>query len=111
MNVLDKDVTLHIGNNEKEEETDFVKLLQRYRNNSGYDETYKGNETADLEMLYRIKVNLIKFALLKQLESPNIGEAVKLQLIDENKHVLNSPGYAINISAGGLYKDWDFMGL
>ena len=113
MNVLDKDITLHIDNNEKEEEeeTDFIKLLQRYRNNSGYDETYKGNETADIEMLHRIKVNLIKFALLKQLESQNIGESGKLQLIDENKHLFDSPGYAINISAGGLYKDWDFMGL
>jgi hypothetical protein len=114
MNVFDKDNTLPIGNNnekenEKEEETDFFKLLQRYRNNSGLDETYKGNETVDTEMLHRIQINLIKFALLKQLESQNIREAGKLQLLDENKHLFDSTGCAINITAGGLYRDWDFM--
>lgn len=114
MNVFDKDITLHIDINnekekEKEEETDFFKLLQRYRNNSGLDETYKGNETVDTEMLHQIHINLIKFALLKQLESQNIVEEVKLQLLDENKHLFDSTGYATNITAGGLYKDWDFM--
>ena len=113
MNVFDKDITLPVANNEnekeKEEETDFFKLLQRYRNNSGLDETYKGNETVDTEMLHQIHINLIKFALLKQLESQNIVEEVKLQLLDENKHLFDSTGYATNITAGGLYKDWDFM--
>jgi hypothetical protein len=91
-----------------DEETDFANLLRLYRNNSGFDERYKGIETIDNEMFLRIKINLIKFALLKQLESHQIGEPVKLDLIHENRYLFDSPTYAINITAGGLYKDWDF---
>lgn len=92
----------------RDEETNFVKLLHLNRNNSGFDETYKKNETLDHEILFRIKINLIKFTLLKQLYSHHIGEPVKLELIHDNRDLFTAPTYSINLSAGGLYKDWDF---
>lgn len=94
--------TRYLDNVEKEPDISKV-----YRKNPGFDETYKKNETLDNELMRLIEVNFHKFALLKRLQSHNIREPEKIQLLNDDKHLFDLPSYAINIAAGGLCKDWD----
>lgn len=112
MNVLDKDTSNDLSeqmNANSMEETNMEKLLKLYRNNSGFDETYSyKNETEDNDLLYNIKMSMIKYEIVKQLESPHVSENTKIELLHENRHLFDTPQYVKNITAGGLFTDWDF---
>lgn len=125
-------------NEEIDFETDFIKLLQYYKNNSGMDEKYIQNKSYDEELLIKIKMNYEKFSLLKHLTSNILSINSKMELIESNKHLFNNniftqmknstmlpemfsndsipkgPERPIlnlqshSLTAGGLYNDWEF---
>jgi hypothetical protein len=113
MNVIDKDTSnlndffdKFIPNNQ--EETNMVKLLNKYKNTSGFDERYLKNNELDNELLKNIKISFIKYTLLKQLESSHISQNTKIEVIKENRYLFEEPANSINLTAGDLFKDWDF---
>jgi hypothetical protein len=74
----------------------------------GYDGRYNSDvcsETNDA-LINKIKVFHFKFELLKALENNETSLITKLNLITENDLEINK--YLPNITAGGLFKDWNF---
>jgi len=74
----------------------------------GYDGRYNSDvclETNDA-LINKIKLFYFKFGLLKSLESNETSLITKLNLITENDLEINK--YLPNITAGGLFKDWNF---
>jgi len=64
-------------------------------------------ETVTLEDIYRFNGYFYKFKLLKKLTSPEISEAEKMKAIDVYQDYNNNSKYAVDLTAGGLYKDWN----
>lgn len=59
------------------------------------------------EEIYRITNNFYKLKLLKKLTSPTVSESEKLSEIDIYESNNNNSKYKVDLTAGGLYKDWD----
>jgi hypothetical protein len=64
------------------------------------------HQTSTLEDMYRLNDYFYKFKLLKKLTSPTISEAEKLAEIERYESYNNSK-YTVDLTAGGLYKDWE----
>jgi hypothetical protein len=64
-------------------------------------------ETVTLEDIYRFNGYFYKFKLLKKLTSLEISELEKLATIEEHEIYNNKSKYTTDLTAGGLYKDWD----
>lgn len=60
-----------------------------------------------LEEINRFNSYFYKLKLLKNLMSPSISEIEKLQHLEIYEGYNNKSKYAIDLTAGGLYKDWD----
>jgi CRISPR/Cas system CMR-associated protein Cmr1 (group 7 of RAMP superfamily) len=69
---------------------------------SGKDNRYNESD-ADQDLVERLKENLEKYKTLKYLENDRVSILDKLQKIGESG--IN----ALNLNAGGLMKDWDFI--
>lgn len=64
-------------------------------------------EVVTLEDIYRFNVYFYKLRLLKKLTNPEISEPEKLNVINDHYGYNNKSKYTIDLTAGGLYKDWD----
>jgi len=82
----------------------------------GYDhrypitnETLYSNETRPEDMYSNIITmgNFYKFKLLKKLINPEISQLEKLAEIDIYESYNNNSKYKVDLTAGGLYKDWE----
>jgi hypothetical protein len=76
---------------------------------NGCDERYENsNETdTDMETLLRIKTNMVKLDLLRNLQNDRIGITEKLALIENHESTFSERSVAYNMSAGGLWKDFN----
>ena len=64
-------------------------------------------EVVTLEDIYRFNGYFYKLRLLKKLTSPVVSEPEKLKAIEEDGGYNNKSKYAIDLTEGGLFKDWD----
>ena len=80
------------------------------KENEGCDMTRPSeNEEENTIILNKIRVNLKKQKLLQQLESKIISNLDKLKMIGENEELFSDKNkLMIDLSAGGLYNDFDF---
>jgi hypothetical protein len=65
------------------------------------------HETVTLEDIYRFNSYFYKLKLLKKLTNPTLSNIEKLQHLEIYEGYNNKSKYAIDLSSGGLYKDWD----
>ena len=75
----------------------------------GYDHRYLiTNETlySNETILEDIRGYFYKFNLLKKLTSPIVSEQEKIAAIERYEGYNNSK-YKVDLTAGGLYKDWE----
>jgi hypothetical protein len=66
------------------------------------------NETIDYNKIYDIYINFYKKRLLTDLINENIDITKKIEDINFYNYIFNYKIYESNISAGGLFDDWDF---
>ena len=80
------------------------------KENEGCDMTRPSeNEEENTIILNKIRVNLKKQKLLQQLEGKSVSNLDKLKMIEENKELFSEKNkLMIDLSAGGLYNDFDF---
>ena len=64
-------------------------------------------ETATLEDIYRFNCYFYKLKLLKKLTSPIVSEQEKIASLEAYQGYNNKSKYKVDLTAGGLYKDWD----
>ncbi len=70
--------------------------------------SYTGHyAVAALEDIYRFNGYFYKLALLNKLTNPRISEPEKLTAIEQHEGYNNKSKYATDLTAGGLYSDWD----
>jgi hypothetical protein len=74
---------------------------------NGCDERYENSNETDTETLLRIKTNMIKLDLLRKLQGDRIGIIEKLALIENHESTFSERSVAYNMSAGGLWKDFN----
>ena len=72
---------------------------------SGYNEAQFNHPDDSKDKLYEIKEIFHKKKLLLLLESNNISEKEKLEIISRD---INPLSYVPSITAGGLMDDWEF---
>jgi len=65
------------------------------------------NHLKTLEDNYRFNKNFYKLRLLTKLLNKDISEVEKLKELEIYNGYKNESKYVTNLSAGGLYKDWD----
>lgn len=73
--------------------------------NEGY---HVNNETIDYNKISDIYINFYKKSLLNDLMNENIDINKKIEKINYYNDIFNYKIYESNISAGGLFDDWDF---
>jgi hypothetical protein len=95
-----REITNNIENNKRS-----------YYYTSGYDMRYNCSDDdheKNSELMVSIKYNFYLYALLEKLKDKNISEMEKLELIEcHKKDTLNSP-IVTDMTAGDLYKDWNY---
>lgn len=64
-------------------------------------------EAITLEDIYRFNGYFYKLKLLKKLTNPSISEPEKLTAIEQHDGYNNKSKYSTDLTAGGLYNDWD----
>jgi len=64
-------------------------------------------ETVTLEDIRRFNCYFYKLKLLKKLTNPITSEQEKLTALEEHDGYKNKSKYSTDLTAGGLYKDWD----
>jgi hypothetical protein len=74
---------------------------------NGCDERYENWNDTDMETLLRIKTNMVKLGLLRNLQDDRIGITEKLALIENHESTFGENSVSHNISAGGLWKDFN----
>lgn len=79
----------------------------KQRLTGGYDERHV-NETDPTPE--KIHDDFVKMELLKKLQNNSISIYKKIILIDKYNKCYRDSKYAPNLSAGGLFKDWDHGG-
>jgi hypothetical protein len=65
------------------------------------------HEAFTSEDMYRFNCYFYKFKLLKKLTSPELSEPEKLAEIERYEGYNNNSKYKVDLTAGGLYKDWE----
>jgi hypothetical protein len=80
------------------------------KENEGCDMTRPSeNEEENTIILNKIRVNLKKQKLLQQLEGKSVSNLDKLEMIEENEELFSEKNkLMIDLSAGGLYNDFEF---
>lgn len=76
----------------------------------GYDHRYLITNETTLEETYSNIITMgyfYKLKLLKKLTSPEISEPEKLAEIERYEGYNNNTKYSVDLTAGGLYKDWE----
>jgi hypothetical protein len=96
---------IHNNNNEFLIEMKKIKMAM-HKNNSGHDERFQESPANDTELLSTIKLNMMKLDLLKLLEKKEDSIVNKMRIIEENKYLFDDSGMTYNISAGGLWNDF-----
>lgn len=81
------------------------------KKNSGIDERIPFDRLESKKRNYEVVMNITRFSylmeVLKQLESPDIGDIQKMRIIEKYIRDESPAIYANNITAGGLFRDWD----
>jgi hypothetical protein len=65
------------------------------------------SDAATLDDVYRFNSYFYKLKLLKKITSPIVSEQEKLTAIENYEGYNNKSKHTIDLTAGGLYKDWD----
>jgi len=95
-----REITNNIENNRR---TDY--------STSGYDMRYNCSDDENInisDLMVSIKYNFYLYALLEKLKDKNISELEKIELIERHKQDnMNSP-IVTDMTAGDLYKDWNY---
>jgi hypothetical protein len=73
-------------------------------NTASYNAHYA---VAALEDVHRFSIYFYKLNLLKKLTNPGVSEPEKLTAIEESDGYNDKSKYAKDLTAGGLYSDWD----
>lgn len=76
-------------------------------NTRGCDNRYGAQSDSDTETILRIKTNIKKLELLRKLEDNRRGITEKLALIKTHDSTFGENSAAHNMSAGGLWKDFN----
>jgi hypothetical protein len=74
---------------------------------NGYDERHETSNETDTEMLTKIKTNMKKLDLLRKLQDNRTSFIEKLELIEIHDRTFGENSVRHNISAGGLWKDFN----
>lgn len=87
---------------------DLLKEIRKIKaaKSSGRDERYE-EDFVDQDLLCRIETNIIKLQLLNELTNPKISLSEKSILINSKKHLFYESGLTYNLSAGGLWDDFN----
>jgi len=92
--------------------TDGRYLYFRNDNVTGYTNAYNKNkyevEEEEANSLERIKKYFYKYNFLQKIKSNNTNINVKILLIEKYDKEINGNNYLLNLTAGGLYNDWNF---
>ena len=83
----------------------FNDVISLKSSSSGYDGRFNLSSDIDYEKLRIISISFKKFHLLKRLEDPKISYYEKLEEI--NKNYVFDNEIKLNLTNGGLFKDWD----
>jgi hypothetical protein len=69
--------------------------------------TQPAHQAATLEDIYRFNGYFYKLKLLNKLTSPEISLKEKIASLEAYEGYNNKSKYATDLTAGGLYKDWN----
>jgi len=102
-----KNKKLHMAEEEENFLVEMKKLKNAIRrNNSGCDERHEEEKT-NTETLLQIKTNMEKLKLLNGLQDPSLSLLDKELLLKDKSYILPETTMAYNISAGGLWDDFN----
>jgi hypothetical protein len=73
----------------------------------GHDQRFENSNETDTELLLRIKTNTEKMDLLRKLQDDRTGIIEKLALIEIHDLAFGEIKMTYNMSAGGLWKDFN----
>lgn len=74
---------------------------------NGYDERHETSNETDTELLAQIKTNMKKLELLRKLQDNRTSVIEKLEFIEIHDRTFGENSVIHNISAGGLWKDFN----
>ena len=92
-------------NNLKNNNNELICSEKSLKINSG---EHINNETIDYNKISDIYINFYKKNLLNKLINENIDITKKIEDINFYNYIFNYKIYEANISAGGLFDDWNF---
>jgi hypothetical protein len=92
-------------NNLKNNNNELICIEKSLKINKG---NHVNNETIDCNKISDIYINFYKKSLLNDLMNENIDITKKIEKINYYNDNFNYKIYQSNISAGGLFDDWDF---
>jgi len=97
----------HYPMNMFEDEDIFLKFKPYFRNGSGFDARFNGNtNNENKNELYNITRLFYIYNVLSKLQS-NIHDSNKVELIQEYEKYSNKTSFIHDITAGGLFDDWN----
>ena len=86
------------------------KILNKH---DGYDMRYIDknnlNHSENSSIIFNYREIFNKYKIYKLLKNENISINIKLELIKKENILDNNIVSIVNITKGGLYKDWDFF--
>ena len=68
----------------------------------------KENEYVSIGTLLRIKSYIRKLDILRYLQNNDVSQVEKINYIEQQEDLFHKPSISPNISAGGLFNDWDW---